>query len=93
MAAHPRPEVQIFPVTSGGTASDGEMFYWSNNTGHSTTITASDPNNWPLTQTSYGPIPAGASQAATVKTNAPGGTYGYNYSDQIADGVGHIIIR
>ncbi len=93
MAAHPQPEVTIVSITSGGTLSDGETFYWANNTGHTTTVTAPDPSNWPLTQTSYGPIPAGATIAATVKSNAVSGTYGYNYSDQITDGSGHIIIR
>lgn len=93
MAASPRPQVQIIPVTSGGTLSDGETFYWSNNTGHTTTITPQDANNWPLTQSSYGPIPPATTIAATVRSNAASGTYGYNYSDQITDGIGHIIIR
>ena len=93
MAAHPKPEVQLFPVSSGGTASDGETFYWSNDTGHSTTITPQNAASWPLTQNSYGPIPAGATIAATVKSNAASGTYNYVYSDQITEGGGHIIIR
>ncbi len=94
MATRPQPEVSIIPVASGGTGylADGGC-YWSNNTGHSTTISAADPNNWPFSQTSYGPIPAGATQYASFKPAATTGTYGYNYSDPIILGAGHIIIQ
>lgn len=94
MATRPQPEVSIVPVTSGGTGylADGGV-YWSNNTGHSTTVSAANASSWPFSQTSYGPIPNGATQYASFKAGATTGTYNYNYSNQVTDGQGHIIIQ
>ncbi len=94
MATSPKPQISLIPVASGGTGylTDGGV-YWSNNTGHSTTVSAGNASSWPFSQSSYGPIPNGATQYASFKPGATAGTYGYNYSDQVILGAGHIIIQ
>jgi len=73
------PNKQYDVCTNNFHVSPGDTFDWTNHRSQQCTVTPCDPNNWPLTLTSY-PVPAktggnNGTYSATVSNLAQNGTY------------------
>jgi hypothetical protein len=74
MAAPQEPYMEIQSATQFGSISPGGSFYWYNN--GLTSCSVSITGNW-CEQSSYGPIMAGNSVQATVKSGTSAGDYNW----------------
>jgi hypothetical protein len=83
------PYINIQTAAVVGTIESGASFHWYNPT--SVSCTVSNVGSW-CTQSSYGPIPPGASLAATVKSGITPGNYPFTCPcTQIGEPSVHVI--